>query len=59
MGLDYIKKSVLEDEARRKALSQRLMYSLSFEGDGWKKAIAEQSLKKEYETIQLKSIEPA
>ena len=59
VGLDYIKKSVLEDEARRKALSQRLMYSLSFEGDGWKKAIAEQSLKKEYETIQLKSIEPA
>ena len=35
------------------------MYSLSFEGDGWKQAIAEQSLKKEYETIQLKSIEPA
>ena len=59
VGLDYIKKTVLEDEARRKALSQRLMYSLSFEGDGWKKAIAEQSLKKEYETIQLKSIEPA
>ena len=59
VGLEYIKKIVLEDETRRKALAQRLMFSLSFEGDGWKKAIAEQSLKKEYETIQLAQIEPA
>ena len=59
VGLEYIKKVVLEDETRRKALAQRLMFSLSFEGDGWKKAIAEQSLKKEYETIQLTQIEPA
>ncbi len=59
VGLDYIKKAVLEDEPRRKALAQRLMFSLSFEGDGWKRAIAEQSLRKEYETIQLTQIEPA
>lgn len=59
VGLDYIKKIVLGDPLRRKELHQRLMFSLSFEGDGWKKQIADQALKKEYETIRLQTIEPA
>ncbi|MFC3608922.1 nitrite reductase large subunit NirB [Stutzerimonas tarimensis] len=53
VGLEYLKKTILEDESRRKALHQQLLYALSFEGDGWKAQIAEQKLNKEYQTIRL------
>jgi nitrite reductase (NADH) large subunit len=36
VGLDYVKKKVLEDPALRKALWERLQYSLDGEPDPWK-----------------------
>ncbi|RJG02076.1 nitrite reductase large subunit NirB [Noviherbaspirillum sedimenti] len=35
VGLDYVKKKVLEDEANRKALYERLLFSLDGEPDPW------------------------
>lgn len=35
VGLDYVKKKILEDEAGRKALWQRLQFSLDGEPDPW------------------------
>ncbi len=35
VGLDYVKKKVLDDEANRKALHARLVYSLEDEPDPW------------------------
>jgi nitrite reductase (NADH) large subunit len=35
VGLDYIKKKILDDEANRKALWERLQFALSDEPDPW------------------------
>jgi nitrite reductase (NADH) large subunit len=35
VGLDYVKKIILEDEPRRKALYERLLFSLEGEADPW------------------------
>ena len=59
VGLEHIKKIVLEDEARRKELHQRLLFALSFEQDPWKQQIETPTLKKEFERIPVKVVEPA
>ncbi|WPP46187.1 nitrite reductase large subunit NirB [Pseudomonas sp. AN-1] len=59
VGLEHIKKIVLEDEARRKELHQRLLFALSFEQDPWKQQIETPALKKEFERIPVKVVEPA
>ncbi|MBL0951959.1 MAG: NAD(P)/FAD-dependent oxidoreductase, partial [Pseudomonas sp.] len=49
VGMEHIKKAVLEDEANRKALAARLHYALSFEQDPWKERIETPQLKKEFD----------
>lgn len=59
VGMEHIKKAVLEDEANRKALAARLHYALSFEQDPWKERIETPQLKKEFDTIKVVQIEEA
>lgn len=59
VGMEHIKKAVLEDEANRKALAARLHYALSFEQDPWKERIETPQLKKEFDTIKVVQIKEA
>lgn len=59
VGMERIKKAVLEDADNRQALNARLQFSLSLEQDPWQERIAQQPLKKEFERIPLKQLEPA
>ncbi|MFV3306819.1 nitrite reductase large subunit NirB [Pseudomonas sp. NY15181] len=59
VGMERIKKAVLEDAENRKALNARLQFSLSLEQDPWQERIAQQPLKKEFERIPLKQLETA
>lgn len=59
VGMEHIKKAVLEDDANRKALAARLHYALSFEQDPWKERIETPQLKKEFDTIKVVQIEEA
>lgn len=59
VGMEHIKQAVLEDEARRKELHQRLLFALSFEQDPWQQQIAAPALKKEFERIPLKEVASA
>ena len=43
--------------ARRKALHERLQFSLSFEQDPWKERLEQPLLKKEFEVIPVKQLE--
>ncbi len=57
VGMEHIKKAVLEDPERRKALNDRLQFSLSFEQDPWKERLEQPLLKKEFEVIPVKNLE--
>ncbi|GAB3381464.1 nitrite/sulfite reductase domain-containing protein [Azotobacter armeniacus] len=57
VGLEHIKQAVLEDEERRKALHQRLLFALSFEQDPWQQQIETPALKKEFERIPVRELE--
>ncbi|MFV3333343.1 nitrite reductase large subunit NirB [Pseudomonas sp. NY15437] len=59
VGMEHIKKAVLEDADNRQALNARLQFSLSLEQDPWQERIAQQPLKKEFERIPLKQLETA
>ena len=59
VGMEHIKKAVLEDEANRKALAARLQFALSFEQDPWKERIEQPQLKKEFEPIKVVQLEEA
>ena len=59
VGMEHIKKAVLEDEANRKALAARLQYALSFEQDPWKERIETPVLKKEFDRIPVVAVEEA
>lgn len=59
VGMEHIKKAVLEDEANRKALAARLHYALSFEQDPWKQRIETPQLKKEFDPIKVVQLEEA
>lgn len=59
VGMEHIKKAVLEDEANRKSLAARLHYALSFEQDPWKERIETPQLKKEFDTIKVAQLEEA
>ena len=54
VGLEHIKKIVLEDEQQRKELHQRLLFALSFEQDPWQQQIEEPALKKQFERIPVR-----
>ncbi|MDP3687602.1 MAG: nitrite reductase large subunit NirB [Sulfurimicrobium sp.] len=53
VGMDYIKKRVLEDEAGRKALYQRLLYALSVEKDPWAERVKDGVAKHEFEVFSV------
>lgn len=57
VGMDHIKKAVLDDAERRKALHQRLLFSLSFEQDPWQEQLSKPQLKKEFDRIAVKQLE--
>ncbi|MNF12875.1 Nitrite reductase [NAD(P)H] [compost metagenome] len=59
VGMEHIKKAVLEDEAKRKALAARLQFALSFEQDPWKERIEQPQLKKEFDRINVVQLEEA
>ena len=59
VGMEHIKKAVLEDEANRKTLAARLQFALSFEQDPWKERIEQPLLKKEFEPIKVVQLEEA
>ncbi|WP_207888465.1 nitrite reductase large subunit NirB [Pseudomonas sp. 30_B] len=59
VGMERIRKAVLEDAENRRALNARLQFSLSLEQDPWQERIAQQPLKKEFERIPLKQLETA
>ena len=51
VGMDYIKKRILDDEEGRKALYQRLLFALSIEKDPWAERVKEGVAKHEFETL--------
>ncbi len=51
VGLDYVKKKVLDDAEGRRALYERLLFALSVERDPWVERAREGKLKHEFETI--------
>jgi nitrite reductase (NADH) large subunit len=57
VGMEHIKKGVLENAEQRKALHERLLFSLSFEQDPWKEQLAKPQLKKEFDRIALLELE--
>ncbi|MCO3545708.1 NAD(P)/FAD-dependent oxidoreductase [Pseudomonas aeruginosa] len=57
VGMEHIRKAVVEDAENRKALNERLQFALSFEQDPWKQRIEQPQLKKEFERIPLKQLE--
>ncbi|MDP1529221.1 MAG: nitrite reductase large subunit NirB [Rhodoferax sp.] len=51
VGLDYVKKKVLDDAEGRRALYERLLFALSVERDPWLERAKEGKLKHEFETV--------
>ncbi|MBX9755479.1 MAG: nitrite reductase large subunit NirB [Pseudomonadaceae bacterium] len=57
VGMDHIKKAVLEDETNRKALHANLLFSLSFLQDPWQEQLSKPQLSKEFERIAVVHVE--
>ncbi len=57
VGMEHIKQGVLADPERRKALHERLLFSLSFEQDPWKERIEKEALKHEFRRIAVKQLD--
>ncbi|MEN6585556.1 MAG: nitrite reductase large subunit NirB [Sulfuricella sp.] len=53
VGLDYVKKNVLEDEAGRKALYARLMFAVQGENDPWKERAVAGEARREFEVLTV------
>ena len=51
VGLDYVKKKILDDAEGRRALYDRLIFALSVEKDPWIERAHEGKLKHEFETV--------
>ncbi len=51
VGLDYVKKKILDDNEGRRALYERLLFALSVERDPWVERAKEGKLKHEFETV--------
>ncbi|MCL5040998.1 MAG: nitrite reductase large subunit NirB [Gammaproteobacteria bacterium] len=57
VGMEHIKQGVLADPDRRKALHERLLFSLSFEQDPWKERIEKEELKQEFRRIAVQQLD--
>ena len=53
VGLDFVKKKILDDHEGRRALYERLIFSLSVERDPWTERAKEGKLKHEFETLAV------
>jgi len=53
VGLDHVKKHVLDDAEQRKALYGRLLYSLSVEKDPWIERAKENVAQHEFAPLNL------
>ena len=53
VGMDYVKKRVLEDGAGRKALYERLLFALAQENDPWEERATGGVAKHEFETLTV------
>ena len=53
VGLDYVKKIILEDEPRRKELYERMLYSLQGFEDPWLQAVKDPEIRKRYEILAV------
>ena len=53
VGMEYIKKAVLEDPERRKELYERLLYSLQGYEDPWTVAAKNPEVRRNYETLEV------
>jgi nitrite reductase (NADH) large subunit len=53
VGLDYVKKKVLDDEAGRKALYARLMFAVQGENDPWKERAVAGEARREFEVLTV------
>lgn len=53
VGLDYVKKRVLEDAEGRKAAYERLLYALQGAVDPWAERVAKRNEHKEFDTITV------
>ncbi len=51
VGLDYVKKKILDDAEGRRALYERLIFALSVEKDPWVERAREGKLAHEFETV--------
>ena len=56
VGLDHVKGIVVEDSELRKALYERLLFSLQDYEDPWAQAVQQPVLRREYEVIKLKEV---
>jgi nitrite reductase (NADH) large subunit len=57
VGMEHIKKAVLESEENRKALHASLLFSLSFLQDPWQEQLSKPQLSKEFERIAVVQVE--
>jgi nitrite reductase (NADH) large subunit len=53
VGLDHVKKIVVEDAARRKELHERLLFSLQDYEDPWAAAVTQPVVRREYEKLEV------
>ena len=53
VGMDYVKRRILEDSEGRKTLYQRLLYALSIEKDPWHERAVEGVAKHEFELLTV------
>jgi nitrite reductase (NADH) large subunit len=53
VGLDHVKKIVVEDAARRKELYERLLFSLQDYEDPWAAAVTQPVVRREYEKLEV------
>ncbi|MDP3847957.1 MAG: nitrite reductase large subunit NirB [Pseudomonas sp.] len=57
VGMEHIKKAVLESEENRKALHANLLFSLSFLQDPWQEQLSKPQLSKEFDRIAVVQVE--
>jgi nitrite reductase (NADH) large subunit len=57
VGMEHIKKAVLESEENRKALHAHLLFSLSFLQDPWQEQLSKPQLSKEFDRIAVVQVE--
>ncbi len=53
VGLDYVKKRILDDHEGRRALHERMLFALSVEKDPWVERAREGKLAHEFETLTV------